>query len=89
MLVKTIVSAAGADFTIEYGQEYEFAELKKLIGNGAENFCTPVDPDAEWPPAAPVETAVVSPDETPEITPVVETTVAPPAPERAAKGRRK
>lgn len=50
MLVKITVSAAGDRFTLNYGQEIEWAELKSLIGNGAENFCVPVDVSVEWPP---------------------------------------
>jgi len=50
MLVKITVSAAGDRFTLNYGQEIEWAELKKLIGNGAENFCVPIDGSVEWPP---------------------------------------
>jgi len=52
MLVKITVSAAGDRFTLNYGQEIEWAELKSLIGNGAENFCLPVDDSVEWPPVA-------------------------------------
>ena len=62
MLVKITVSAAGDRFTLNYGQEIEWAELKKLIGNGAENFCVPVDGSIEWPPVdAPVEAPALEP----------------------------
>ena len=52
MKVKITVSAAGADFVLIYGQEHEFDEVKRLVGNGAENFCVPVDPSEPWPPVA-------------------------------------
>jgi len=50
MLVKITVSAAGDRFALNYGQEIEWADLKKLIGNGAENFCVPVNEAVAWPP---------------------------------------
>lgn len=86
MLVKLIVSAVGADFSLTYGQEFEFSELKQVIGNGAENFCVPVDPSAPWPPV--VEQAVVPPAEIPEVAPVVETAVFAPVVETATKHRK-
>lgn len=71
MLVKITVSAAGDRFTLNYGKEMEWAELKALIGNGAENFCVPVDGSVAWPladveandplPTVEIERAVVEP----------------------------
>jgi len=73
MLVKITVSAAGDRFTLNYGQEIEWAELKSLIGNGAENFCVPVNESVAWPPVnLPVELPVVE-IERAIVEPVIET----------------
>lgn len=98
MKVKINVSAAGADFVLIFGQEMEFDEVKRLIGNGAENFCTPVDASLPWPPVAVVVEAepepVAEPEpetpaeaETPAEPAEDETAVAPPAVETAVKSR--
>lgn len=50
MLVKTVCSMAGADFSYRFGEEVDAEVFAANVGNGWENLCEPIE-TADAPPA--------------------------------------